>query len=88
MVSHRGIEANPKKVKAILDIEAPRSTKEVQCLVGRVTVLNRFISRDTDRCSPFFRLLRRAFHWDEECYKAFIELKNHLGHLLSINHLK
>ena len=29
MVSQRGIEANPKKVKAILDMTSPRSVKEV-----------------------------------------------------------
>lgn len=87
-VFHRGIEANPEKVKAILDMQAPRSTKEVQRLADRITALSRFISRATDRCSPFFRLLRRAFHWDEECNKAFIELKNHLSHLPMINQLK
>lgn len=29
IVSQRGIKANPKKVKTILDIQAPRNTKEV-----------------------------------------------------------
>ena len=29
MVSQRGIKANPKKVKAILDMTSPRSVKEV-----------------------------------------------------------
>jgi hypothetical protein len=32
MVFQRGIEANPKKVKAIIDMQAPRNTKEVQRL--------------------------------------------------------
>lgn len=62
MVSHRGIEANPKKGKAILDMQAPRNTKEVQRLAGRIAALSRFISRATDRCTPFFCLLRKAFH--------------------------
>ena len=29
MVSHRGIEANPEKIKAILDMQPPQSIKEV-----------------------------------------------------------
>ena len=29
LVSHRGIEANPKKVKAIDDMQSPRNKKEV-----------------------------------------------------------
>ena len=32
MVSQQGIEANPEKVKAILDMTSPRSVKEVQRL--------------------------------------------------------
>lgn len=85
MVSYKGIKANPKKVKAILNMQAPRSIKEVQRMAGRVVTLIGFISRATNRCLPFFRLLRRAFHWDEECDRAFIELKNHLNHLPMIN---
>lgn len=88
MVSQRGVEANPKKVKAILNMQALRNTKEVQRLVGRVATLSRFISRAIDKCCSFVRLLRKAFHWDEECNKAFQELKDHLGHLSLINQSK
>ena len=34
MVSHRGIEANPNKNQAILNMEPPRNIKEVQFLTG------------------------------------------------------
>ena len=34
MVLQWGIEANPEKVKAILDMTSPRSMKEVQRLTG------------------------------------------------------
>jgi len=61
MVSQRGIEANPKKVKAILDMTSPRSVKEVQRLMGRVAALNRFVSRATDKCLLFFKTLKQAF---------------------------
>ena len=34
IVSHRGIEANPEKIEAIIRMEAPRSQKKVQRLTG------------------------------------------------------
>jgi hypothetical protein len=43
IVSHRGIEANPKKIEAIMRMEAPRSQKKVQRLTGCMTALSRFI---------------------------------------------
>ena len=49
MVSQRGIEANPEKVQAILDITSPRTVKEVQKLTGRIAALNRFVSKVTDK---------------------------------------
>jgi len=78
MVSQRGIEANPEKVKAVLEMEAPRKTKQLQRLTGRIAALNRFISRSTDKCLPFFKILRKAFTWSEECKEAFGKLKEYL----------
>ena len=45
MVSHRGIEAKPDKIRAILDMKPPQNVKEVQSLTGRVAALNRFVDR-------------------------------------------
>ena len=61
MVSHRGIEANLDKIQAILNMEPPRNIKEVQSLTGRVVALNRFVSKITDKCLPFFKVLKKAF---------------------------
>ena len=54
MVYHWGIEANPKKVQAIINMASPRIVKEVQKLTGRIAALNRFVSRVTNKCLPFF----------------------------------
>ena len=45
MVSKRGIEANPDKSRAILDMEAPTSMKDVQKITRRLATLRRFISK-------------------------------------------
>jgi hypothetical protein len=79
MVSQRGIEANPEKVRAVLEMEAPITTKQLQRLTGRIAALNRFISRSTDKCLPFFKILRKAFMWIEECEEAFGKLKEYLA---------
>ena len=79
MVSQRGIEANPEKVKVILDTESPRSVMEVQRLTGRITALNRFMSRATDKCLPFFKTLKQAFQWIDKCEEAFQALKDYLS---------
>ena len=67
MVSHRGIEANPDKIQAILDMKPLQNVKEVQSLTGRVAALNRFVSKATDKCLPFFRVLKKAFEWTDDC---------------------
>ncbi|KAK0583839.1 hypothetical protein LWI29_003744 [Acer saccharum] len=54
MVHERGIEANPEKIKAILELQSPTTLKKVQGLTGCLVALNRFISQSTDKCLPFF----------------------------------
>ena len=55
------IKANPKKVRAVLNMASAKTIKEVQKLTGRIAALNRFISKATDKCLPFFKTLKQAF---------------------------
>ena len=61
MVSQRGIVANLHKIRAIMEMTPPRNVKEVQSLNGKVTALNRFVLRATNKCLPFFRTLKKSF---------------------------
>ena len=79
MVSQRGIEANPDKIRAIIEMAPPRNVKEVQSLNGKVAVLNKFVSRATDKCLPFFHTLKKSFEWTTECQQAFEDLKTYLS---------
>jgi hypothetical protein len=83
LVSHRGIEANPDKIKAIEVMRPPCHIKDVQKLTGSLAALSRFISRLAERALPFFKLLRGSgpFSWTEEAEQAFSELKQHLTSL-------
>ena len=80
LVTQRGIEAHPKQIRAILEMKSPTTLKEIQSFTGRAAALNRFLSQSTDRCKPFFKAIKRAQRdkWDEECEKAFQDLKKYL----------
>jgi hypothetical protein len=80
LVSYRGIEANPEKIKAIKAMRPPTRVKDVQKLTGSLAALSRFISRLAERALPFFKLLQKAgpFSWTKEAEQAFQELKQHL----------
>ena len=45
----------------------------------KVVALNRFVSKATDKCLPFFRVLRKSFEWTDEFQKAFEDLKKYLS---------
>ena len=67
IVNHRGVEANPDKIKVVLDMPPPSGIKEVQRLTGRIVALIRFVFRESDKCQPFFQVLKKAFQWDTKC---------------------
>ena len=78
IVNNRGIEANLDKIKDVLDMPLPSSIKEVQHLTGRVAALSRFVSKVSDKCQPFYQVLKKAFQWDTRCEEAFSALKTYL----------
>ena len=54
MVNERGIEADPDKTRAILDMPAPRTEREIRDFLGRLQYISRFIARLTNICEPIF----------------------------------
>ena len=69
MVSHRGIEANPENIQAIMQMRSPRNLKEIQSLTGKLAALSWFISKVTDKCQAFFQVIKRGrkIEWTPEC---------------------
>jgi hypothetical protein len=86
LVSTKGIEANPDKIKALVEMQDPVSVKDVHKLTGRVAALNRFIPRAAERSLPFFQVLRSAknFQWSETQKQAFQELKDYLSNMTKL----
>ena len=79
IVNNRGIEANPDKIKVVLDMPPPSNIKKVQRLTGRIAALSRFVSKASDKCKPLFQVLNKAFSWDTHCEEAFLALKTYLS---------
>ena len=48
MVSEKSIEADPNKIRVILDMPALRTKKEIRGFLGRLQYVSRFIVRLTD----------------------------------------
>ena len=79
IVNNRGIEANPDKIRAVFEMRPPSNTKEVQRLTWRIATLSRFMSISSDKCQPFFQILKNAFQWDTHCEEAFTAMKTYLS---------
>ena len=82
LVSDRGIEVDPSKIKAILEMPPPKSGKEIRCFLGRLQYISRFIAKLTSTSEPIFKLLRKnePHTWNDECQKAFELIKQYLLH--------
>ena len=59
-------------------MQPPSNTKEIQCLTRRIAALGCFVSKSSDKCQPFFQVLKKAFYWDAQCEEAFSALKTYL----------
>jgi len=83
MVSNRGIEINPDKIKFIEDITVVDNVKVVQRLTGHIAALCQFILMSSDKSHRFFSLLKKKnnFTWTPECQRALEELKRYLSSL-------
>ncbi|XP_021321401.1 uncharacterized protein LOC110437319 [Sorghum bicolor] len=79
IVRHRGIEIEPKKIKAIFDLPPPQNLSDLKSLQGHLAYIRRFISNLSGRTQPFSRLMRKGvpFHWDEQCQNALDSLKRY-----------
>ena len=81
LLTERGIEANPDKFVAIIEMRSPTNVKEVQRLTRRKAALSRFLSASGDKRYPYFQYLKKSnrFIWTDKCEEAFIKLKEYLA---------
>jgi len=80
VIRHRGIEIDPSKIKAILEMPPPQNLKELRSLQGRLAYIRRFIANFAGRIQPFTRLTKKdiPFSWDENSQQALDGIKSYL----------
>nr|GEW04783.1 reverse transcriptase domain-containing protein [Tanacetum cinerariifolium] len=79
-VTSEGIRANPEKAKAIMDMPSPKTLKQMHSLSGKLTTLNRFLSKLFERSLPLLDTLKKCtnkkdFRWTEAAEAASLEMK-------------
>src|SRR3954471_19427502 len=81
IVSQRGIEVNPEKINAILNINRPTCLNDIQRLTGYVAAVSRFVSLLGEKALPLYKLLKKAnkFTWTDEADAALKQLKEILS---------
>jgi hypothetical protein len=81
IVSQRGIEANPSKIKAIEALELPTELRDVYKFTDCLASLSRFVSRLGEKAMPLYQLMKKTDHfvWSQHADEAFKDLKRALS---------
>jgi hypothetical protein len=84
IIENGHIMPNPAKVEALFRATRPHTVKQVQSFLGLVSYYRKFIRDCSSIASPSIKLTEKdsEFKWNEECQKAFDELR---GHLTTVN---
>jgi transposase InsO family protein len=77
IVSEKGVESDPEKVKSIQEFPAPANLRESRSFMGLVSYYRRFVPNFSRIAAPITELTRkdRIFDWGPDQQQAFEELK-------------
>ncbi|GJY32101.1 reverse transcriptase domain-containing protein [Tanacetum coccineum] len=85
------VRENPKKTKAISNLQSPKTLKEMQSLSGKLASLNRFLAKSAERALLFFNTLKNItkenkheYRWTPEAEEAFQQMKRLIMSLPSL----
>ena len=73
MVSTSGVSMDPKKVKAVMRWERPKSIFEILSFFGLTWYYRRFVKDFSGLAAPMMRLTWKEvkFEWNDLCERAF-----------------
>ncbi|XP_059290964.1 uncharacterized protein LOC132044489 [Lycium ferocissimum] len=82
IISRRGIELDPTKIKAIQELPPP-TKKVVMSFLGRLNSIGCFIAQSAVIVESILKLLKKyaPTKWTEDCQKAFDTIKRYLSNL-------
>jgi hypothetical protein len=78
IVTKCGIEVDPTKIKAIMDMPQPKNIHDLKSLQGHLAYIRRFISNLSGRCKPFSQLMKTGvtFICNHACQNVLDDIKN------------
>ena len=76
-ITRNGIQPLPNKIKAILDLETPKTTKQVRKFVGMINYYRDMWAKRSETLAPLSKLCSKKtkFKWTEVEQQAFNEMK-------------
>ncbi|KAA0048104.1 reverse transcriptase [Cucumis melo var. makuwa] len=76
LISNKGVEVDPKKIKAIADWPKPTNVRETRGFLGLTGYYRRFVHHYGAMAGPLTQLLKKGgFNWTSEAEQAFEKLK-------------
>ena len=77
IVNHGGVKMDPGKTSGILQLDRPKSRKEILQFHGMANFYSSYVERFDERFEPMYRLLKKnaKFVWGDEQEKAFVDIK-------------
>ena len=83
IVSEQGIRMTDERIKAVEAIQAPKTIKETQTLLGFLNYNRKFVKNFATKAWPIYKLLekenRRSFRWTEECDVSLEDIKKEIA---------
>ena len=63
VMSREGVQPDPQKFKALMDILVPKNIKELQTFLGKINYLGEFFPGTADVCDPLHKLMSSKVTW-------------------------
>jgi hypothetical protein len=80
VVNRQGLNVDPSKVSAVVDMPRPRGVRDVRRIIGMMSWYRRFVPNFLTMVAPLTNLTKKKtrFTWSSECERAFVDVKNAL----------
>ncbi|XP_055584806.1 uncharacterized protein K02A2.6-like [Uranotaenia lowii] len=88
IIDAAGIRPDPSKVKAIIDMPAPKDVSTLRSFLGAINYYGKFVRSMHDLRHPLDALLKKEvkWNWSEDCQKSFDKFKKLLQSDLLLTH--
>lgn len=82
------VEANPEKLRTLLDLKKSCTVRDVQSLKGKLATLGRFLEKSAEQSLSFYQVVKSDVAWSKEAGEALLNLKDCLRKILILEILR